>query len=602
MRSPSLSYLALLMALLGGCGASDDAVDAQASRANSCFSDADCGVAGHCYANACYAIKGDAYPIVLELVPTPSSGPSGGISFLLPPIDDIERNQPERSLTLPRLSQLSGRLAVSVDDYADCLTDTVGKPPSAHITLRRSEGLVGLPKAKYALNAEYSEGGADGGAFVFGPAELPEGRYEVYAEIAGCPLAPLLSSPAMFSTESITLDLELNGATLLEGTVRAPEGATLEGWQVDLIEPTRGRVISTATSLVSDGETARFELAYRPVERLVAESSERGIGLALGGPVEDAGSPLLRIRPPEGLIAPTALWDLAAADLSDQGQVRLDMSGMSFTPVHLTGHVEGSASDHALVTGTVVFSSLSLAAGHRGVMASYTTMVATDEKGAYAASLLPGQYRVVAIPDPALPWAITEAVWQVSDSSPHQAGRTLLVDPKPSLMGRARVSAFDSPLAGATIHAVASPTSNPNAIIDAALGKTPALPRAASDMTDDEGVASFSLDPGLYDLWVRPSDASWLPWFIQPRTLIPVQATVFRPTVVDFRIPLPILLGGRAYHPDGRPLANALVRAYALLGEKGEAPGSTTNVIQVAESHTGSDGRYKLLLPSKLTE
>src|SRR5690606_26416282 len=127
------------------------------------------------------------------------------------------------------------------------------------------------------------------------------------------------------------------------------------------------------------------------------------------------------------------------------------------------------------------------------------------------------------------------------------------------------------------------------------LGKTPALPRASSNTTDAEGLAPLDLDPGLYDLFVRPNEGSYLPWFVQPRTFVPAPTPGTRTAVVDLPVPLPILLGGRAYDTEGSVLANAVVRAYALLG-------ATGTVVQVAETHTARDGRYKLLLPSKLTE
>lgn len=604
MTRRARAHAALFAMLLGlGCGASDLASDDAAIQANRCAVNEDCGSSGFCYAGGCYAHKGDGYPIVLEIVPDPSSGPSGGTSFLLPVIPGIETNRPELALSLPKLSDVNGHLELLSDSAASCPGE-VNAPISVHVTLTRTEGLLGLPKAKHALDAEHVTGDAsDIGSFALGPASIAEGTYDLYVEATGCSVAPLLSSSMKVEGESVHLSLSLPPATILRGAVKPPTGASLEGWHVDLVEPLRGRVISTAAVLGADAHDTSFELAYRPVQRMAAESSDSSVTLTVAGPAEGAGSPLLRIRPPRGVIAPTALWDLAAADLSDSGHVQLDLSGMSTSPVHLTGHVEGSSSEHPLVTGAIVFSSLSLAGAEGGLTASYTVTVPTDERGAYAASLLPGQYRVVTIPDPALPWAITEAIWQVSDSSEHQAGRTLVVDAKPSLLGRARIAAFDVPLAGAAINAVASTPVNPNSVLDAALGKTPALPRAASQATNAEGMATLDLDPGLYDLWIRPPESSWLPWLVQPRTLIPSPTPTVRPIAFDFHVPWPVLLGGRAYDADGVTLANALVRAYALLGPSGaDAPNpSTTGAVQIGETHTAPDGRYKLLLPSKLT-
>lgn len=594
------SAVPLIVALMLGCSASESLTPPGPAQGNRCTSDDDCGVEGVCYAGACHAKRGDAYPLVLEIVPDPSSGPSGGASFLLPALTSIDTNQPELSLSLPLLGEVEGRVDMTSDTTASCPeSDSADVTISAHVTLTRTEGLIGLPKAKYALKAE-----RDGVmSFAFRPGNVPQGAYDLYVEPVGCSAAPLFSSNVKVEGGKVVVSLDLSPATILRGQVKPPEGISLDGWHVDLVEPVRGRVISTVARLAPSLDGTSFELAYRPVQRMTAGSSSTGSTLQVAGPAEGTGSPLVRLRPPDGLIAPTALWDLAAADLSDTGHVFLDMSGMSFTPVHVTGHVEGSTTDHPLVTGAVAFSSLSLSGAGNGVTAGFTVTVPTDERGAYSVSLLPGQYRVVAIPDPALPWAITEVVWQIAETPPNQAGRTVIVDGKPSLLGRARVAAFDVPLAGAVINAVASTTFNPNGVLDSTLGKTPALPRAASNVTDAEGATLLDLDPGLYDLWVRPPETSWLPWFVQPRTLIPTPTPVTRPVTVDLSVPLPWLLGGRAYDANGAPLANALVRAYAGIRSDGKEapPTSPGSVVQVAETHTSPDGRYKLLLPSKLT-
>lgn len=595
------SVSALFAALALACGATDREVDSASPRANHCATDDDCGSGGLCYASACYARRGEAYPIVLEIVPDPSSGPSGGASFLLPPLPGLEENQPELPIALPSLVEVSGLLDFRADPSSLCPAPGSGEPTAAHLSLSRSEALPGLPKAKYGVFAEVDQA-AGPGVFRFGPEALPDGSYDLYFEAMGCEAAPLLATSVKLSGSPLSLALSPPPSSLLRGTIKPPAEAPLEGWEVDLVDPFRGRVISTTVTVATGAEGAGFELAYRPVQQIARDSSDAGAPLVLQGPASTTSSPLLRIRPPKDLVAPTLLWDLAAADLSDSGHVRLDMSSLSFSKVLVTGHLEGATHDHPLVTGAIVFSSLSLSGGEPGVTASYTVAVPTDERGAYSVSLLPGQYRVVALPDPALPFAITEAKWQVADAKEHQAGRTLLVDAKPSLSARARIGAFDRPLPGATISASASAPVHPNAVLDAALGKMPALPRASSSVTDAEGRATLDLDPGLYDLWVRPPEGSWLPWLVQPRTLMPKASPSSRPVSLDLRVPLPILLGGRAYDAEGAPLRNALIRVYAKIGvSETSGPGSSPpGVVQIGEAHTAPDGRYKLLLPSKL--
>lgn len=580
----------LLILSLVGCGTSTAAEYVEVGPVNACLTDEACGEGGVCYAGACFARKGAGYPFVLEIVPDPSSGPGGGASFLLPTFEGVTANEPELSLVLPPLVAIQGQLNVEGDSTARCPASDV--QPSVHVTLSRTEEFVGLPRSKHALNAQ-SQGTPT--TFDFDTSQVAAGHYDVYVEALGCSMAPVLASAVSLEGETVRFALDLPPATVLRGTVTPPSGVSLEGWLVDLVEPMRGRVISTVENLVMQEGVAAFEVAYRPLQQLAREVSETGIVYRMAGSAESQDAPLIRIRPPEGLIAPTTLWDLAAADLSDTGHVELDLSALPFGAVELSGHLEGNASDHPLVTGAVVFSSLSLAGITPGVTASYAVTVPTDERGAYATSLLPGTYRVVAIPDPALPWAITETTWEIGESPERQAGRALVVHAKPGLLGRVRVGHSGEKLVGATVNAVASVAANPHSVLDAALGKTPALPRASSNTTDADGLAPLELDPGLYDLFVRPKEGSNLPWFVQPRTLVPPPAPGARTAVVDLPVPLPILLGGRAYDIDGTPLPNAIVRAYARLG-------ATSTVVQVAETHTARDGRYKLLLPSKLTE
>lgn len=613
MRRLATALLAASLASVGaGCGASDAGDAGETPLVNRCASDVECGSGATCYAGACYAKTGDVDTIVVEVVPD-ESGPAtsgAGSSFLLPAISGVSSNRSELALALPPLANVVGRVqAASGDPTASCQgVSAADNTLSVHVTFARTEALLGLPQAKYALNAEYAAPSQTApGSWGFGPATIAPGTYDVYVESTGCAVAPLLLSSVAVGGGDVALSLALPPTATLQGTVTPPAGTSLAGWTVDLVEPVRGRVISTVAQLGASAPT-NFQLAYRPVQLAAGHADTTGTVLEVAGPSADAATPLIRVRPPKGVVAPTALWDLAAADLNASGHVSLDMSTMALSPVHLKGHLEGNASDHPPSTGAVVLSSLALSGVQSGVTASYSITVSTDDAGAFDADVLPGQYRVVGIPDPALPWAVTEREWQVGGSAPEQAGRTLVLDAKPPLAGRVTIGTSGEPVSGATVSAVASVNVNANAVLDAALGKAPASPRAASDRTTIDGAFAMSLDPGLYDVVVEPSEASGFPWFVEPRALITAPNPGVAPATASFAVPLPVLAAGRATDADGRPLDGALLRAYALLvgsgagARAGDGSAGASGVVQIAEAHTDHDGRYRLLLPAKITQ
>src|SRR5262249_5127353 len=159
----------------------------------------------------------------------------------------------------------------------------------------------------------------------------------------------------------------------------------LAGWQVDVIEPLDGRVISTTWSWPQGTalqQPTNFSIIYQPVT-VMGSSPTSAVALT---------SPILRMRPPDGQMykAPVVYWSLSAIDLDGDGTASLDLSNLPSPDQMLSvvGHVRNSSGQG--VAATVQYLSTTLD-GTKGLTASFNRSVTTDATGAYHTMLYPGQ-------------------------------------------------------------------------------------------------------------------------------------------------------------------------------------------------------------------
>src|SRR5262249_41099081 len=121
-------------------------------------------------------------------------------------------------------------------------------------------------------------GALAGGVWAFSPVQLAPGTYDLSVRPAGdggCGVAPLLLHAIPLGAGDVALPLDLPLARTVGGVVSPPIGTTLEGWTVDLIEPTLGNVISTSAVLGASAPT-NFSVQYRPVQVVTTAPGNNG--------------------------------------------------------------------------------------------------------------------------------------------------------------------------------------------------------------------------------------------------------------------------------------------------------------------------------------
>lgn len=563
---------------------------------NVCEVDADCGEGGRCVTRSCFARRGELDAVVLEVVPESTSAYAAGLSFLAEQ-GNASTGDLVRDLALPRLAHVVGRAVAAPRVGAPCAYAT---SPDGSLAIRaellRTSAPLGIPRASFAANATSDAAGAL--AFV---GDVVPGDYDVRVSVpddASCPVAPLLLRGVKLAGGDVSLALDLPRTRKLAGTVSTPAGTSLAGFALDVVDPALGARISTVATL-GDGAQAKFAIEWRVPASGDVTPTDSGTKVAVGAERPAAESPFVRVAPPEGVVAPTTIWDLAAADLDGDGEIALDLSTVATSPVRVEGRMIAATDATIAVGGSLTITSVG---PQSGLTAAFSRNVSVGDDGAFAADVPAGSYRVQAVPGPATNFAITETSWTIAATPARRSGVVIEVARKATLTGAARVPSSGAPLFGATIEALPSISVSSTPVLDAALGKTPVLPRPATAWVDENGRFALDVDPGNYDVAAVPPPASGYPWLVRPRFAV-TAAFASAATPLDATTVLPVPLGGTITAPDGRPVPRALVRAYAVLLDAGVAAPHderATGAVRVAETRADDAGRYRLLLPSAL--
>jgi hypothetical protein len=115
------------------------------------------------------------------------------------------------------------------------------------------------------------------------------------------------------------------------------------------------------------------------------------------------------------------------------------------------------------------------------------------------------------------------------------------------------------------------------------------LPRWVSTNTADDGSFRLALDPGQYELRVRPADGSGLPWVEETLSVGPTDAPAPLPVVT---VPAPMFVGHRLVDPAGNPIVHAVVRVFRL-----PAGGP---VVELGRTITSAAGEYSMYIAPPL--
>ncbi len=599
------AWSTLGLVALAGC--SIPLADTSALVANRCESASDCG-GQVCYplswSNTCVATKGELEGVILEVRPTQGAGYGAGASHLFPLDRDnvlLSGSAPggfvvPHDLTLPELVQIAPGKVTVAEGFkpTPCLAADGSLPVS--IELRPVTHYVGLTLPTIAASTAPYSGGAESYSF---DVAVPPGEYDVRVvpfqfateeerAAAGCTPPP----PLFLGNQSITHDvgvvLEMPTPSRMTGTLTLPEGVNLEGYTLDMVEPTLGNVISTAHVLSSPTPTdpptspptvqAAFEVLYQWVDT--------------------DSSPIIRLRPPEGALAPRVYWDFASAAIFGDKDVPLTLGGLDLTPKHIQATVLDADNKPVLATLTIQSKGLS---GEAGANASYTVTTETGPDGQFEADLLLGTYRILARPKADPTKALTLTEWTIKEDD-LCCGRVVSVGDKVNLRGT--VSAPGAQALSDSPVVAEPPLPQPSNFLAAVLGLDAVLPDKVSAFPDSSGAFVLGVDPDpgsadfSVDFSVRPPSGSGYPWLVRPRVKVQSLGT----NLGALTVPYPTVLTGTIRDPNGNPVGPAVVRAFLPLpNEEGSGTLSGT-VIQIAEADVSETGSYILTLPPSIAK
>ncbi len=573
---------------------------------NHCESSAECG-GGECVDNQCRSRQGTLGVALIEVTPPANATNSAGLQFLLPKVA-LPPAGGDLALSLDAVSQL--RLQVTIPgrnctpifkDQGTQLASGANDTIPAWITLTPSQRSLGVSTppaiAQTALiNDSYFEFSAD----------IPSGSYDVYVQplphAADCVVPPQVRRGQQFDAGPRNFKIILPEPSLFELHVTWPSAdGALSGWTVDMLDPVSGQVISNSTKLALGvgGKTDYVAtVSYLPV---------------VGDTSDSSAQELLRLSPPDKLAAPTILLARSALGLFDANRGTLSQFTALPTAVNVQGQVTAQATPRP-VAATVTLVATKITGIEPGVLASFVRTVRVEDDGQFGLDLLPGTYRVLAVPTVALNpqdtvSALSEVTteWVVPSSPPSQAGKVIELGQALPITGSA-LDSGGSPVATALVEAVASSASIQRDILREALGETSSVPRASTGTVLDNGSFKLLADAGTFDVSVRPQAGTGFAWSVVPSVAVgTTPETSAGVNLASLSSAPPVQYGGTVTVPGvtaDKPVAvpGALIRAYVYTmgGSYTSDPAKADSVVQIAETRAGDTGLFKLLIPASL--
>ncbi|MBI4952361.1 MAG: hypothetical protein HY908_10035 [Myxococcales bacterium] len=582
-----LGALVAVTAALGSAACGLPMADRAEEVVNQCSTSDTCGPTGVCVDGTCVSTRADLGGLSLQL-DLPTTSPYGpgtstllelGAKGLAPVGEEPSGFVVPLDLVHPGLVAVSATMTLATPIPAGCelYAASADVSPTTHavpmkLVLQPTDAARGLSLHAYTADAE-----ADNVA----SALVPAGRYDVYASwtdhlpeadkglLAGCDIPPVLLLDQTLGDAHVAVSLTVGEPQRISGDFQSFD---LTGWTIDLVDNEGGRVIAAEQTLgaPSNGTTS-FELASWVELRPLA---------------------VLRLTPPESAPAmPTIVWKLDAADVDGDNHVSFDLAPLAGqAPVLLEGTVLDEHGGEPL-GAQVVVQSLAFAEPI-GQNQAFQTSASTDGYGNFTLSLLPGTYLVSALPSDA---TLALSQQQLVLSAQSLPGHTVLVQPKSTIGGRATTSLGPASGIAVSFQPSASP---PGTFIENLLAASAVGPSSATASTAADGSFSAALDPGVFDLSLRPSAGSGFPWLVRSRlTILPEQPAA---DLGELGVTNPVVLTGVVRAPDGTPLGNALVRAWLPIATSAQAGKET--VLQIAETIAGVDGSYRLNLPASTSQ
>jgi hypothetical protein len=272
---------------------------------------------------------------------------------------------------------------------------------------------------------------------------------------------------------------------------------------------------------------------------------------------------------------PAVSVDPEVAFADDPLEKRIYIPGIS--PVQLTGRVR-DVNDIAVPGATVRFLSTAVFGGNQlGLQGTFSASATTTQDGSFGTELLPGYYSVTVTPpeDVENTWGILSTDVLVGEEITTTG--TLVIPSQIELYGW--VATFrDEHAVGITVLARARPSAD-----------SIAMPRSKEAVTNSLGAFVMSMDVGIYDVHVKVPSETGFAWLVDPELVMSAERG---PLARTYELVPPIPIEGSVRTSDGDPVAGALVRAHVL----SDVDGAAGRAVQVAETVSGEDGSYRLLI------
>lgn len=550
-----------------------------------CRANRDCPSDAECFRSRCVSRETESVPLLVEVIAPAGTPGLAGVAIAQ------EIQFARRAFDIHLGYSSAAVVQLKSEPVADdvCLShpaseeqgDNEPLPPSARVTFFPRTRQLGLTDAARVVTTTTPS--LDDVTLTL---TLVPGKYDLYVE----PLehdGECLRPPELFLDQEVTasdvsLSVELGAPKRYDAQVRFPASeGSLEGWRLDLVDPDSGLALSSGAVLAepreSDG-TLEYDasVVYVPVH------------------AKSPRTEMVRLTPPEGVIAPTLLVARGVTELFQSDPAVVDQLTSLPKTVTLSGRVVLAGTLDGVESGlTFVLESLSGLA--EGTSVAFSREVRTGTNGTFEVALLPGTYRVVTQPA-SHQLAQSEEKFSVSGGAPSQAGRTIEIAERRSIQGRL----FDfrqNPVSKAQVDLVPVPTLQRSGLALSA-SAVRFVPSGLGGETESDGRFRLLADAGRFDIVARnvtkDADFSWA---------FRLGVTVGDGDVVlgDLTERPPLLVRGSVSAERTGPLPSALIRAYAYV-KAGElsTPADAEYVLLVGETRANAEGEYQLLLPADL--
>jgi hypothetical protein len=560
-----------VLALLAVAGC-DFGANAVPMLDNSCVSDAGC-VEGICDNNICIDGSSASVDVAIEVLRGPSdAAPVTPASWAF--ASDAASGSSMRDLALPPTREVVGTVR----------WDDLRVPATLRFVRRMADPVAPLAPVPVEVDT-VREGTVSLEGYDFSTVLVAGETYDVVVlPSSDMVTAPMEASvPAIRSLPPMYLELSIDhgdpdepfhfdvafAANLAdECTPNREIGCTLEG---------------TVLSVEGEVELPEAGLQVRAVEKdtarvvsSIGETDETGVFAIRVS--DSAGDYLIHVTSSAGRDPfPAVSVDPDVAFVEDLLDKRIYIPRLS--PIQFTGRVRDQK-DSPVPGATVRFLSTGIFGGNElGLEGSFAGSATTDAEGRFGVELLTGYYSIAVTPpeDAENIWGVLIAESLVGEEV--SSTEALVV---PSQIGlRGWVTTFrDESAPGVTILARARMSEDLGA-------------RSQEAVSNALGAFAMSIDVGLYDMHVKTAPESGYAWLVEPELVMSPESG---DSVRAYRLDPPIPVHGVIRTSDGEVVPNALVRAYVLTA----AEGAPSRSVQVAETESGEDGSYRLLIAPRL--